>query len=160
MTMKDKIPKKEGSGSLLEVLRAHYRVLVSARCDEAILEQYSALLRFLKLQPCNFLESEVTAKRRPDQSRKIPDLTDDDLLNASLDDIEKLVTNESTPRKHLEFIAIKRFSVPQGSMRSFSNKQMLVDKLRSLIGNERTHNTIRDVASEQVKSEPGRDSNA
>ncbi|MGO9304923.1 MAG: hypothetical protein ACLP3R_14730, partial [Candidatus Korobacteraceae bacterium] len=62
------------------------------------------------------------------------------------DEILKLLNNEETPRSDLEQIAIVRFSVPSGSMRSFSNKRMLVDKLRTLVENERAHETIGEVA--------------
>ena len=80
-----------------------------------------------------------------------PTLTADELRSSSLDDIERLVSNDATPRKNLEFVAIQRFSVPRGSMRSFSNRRMLVDKLRALIDNERTHEAIREVARGQAK---------
>jgi hypothetical protein len=83
--------------------------------------------------------------------RLLPTLTDEELRRASLDDIAKLVSDEETPRKHLECIAIQRFSVPRGSMRSFSNKRMLVDKILTLIANERTHETIGAVARGQAK---------
>ncbi len=63
-------------------------------------------------------------------SRILPAINEAELRNASLDELEKIVTDAGTARKDLEFIAIQRFSVPRGSMRRFSDKQMLVDKLR------------------------------
>jgi hypothetical protein len=121
------------------VLTAHFRALVAARSDEVVLRQYSALLRFLKSGKGKFLEAPVHAQHRSEPSRLLPTISDEELRRATLDDVAKLVNDEATPRKVLECIAIQRFSVPRGSMRSFSNKQILVNKLLTLIGNERTH---------------------
>lgn len=144
--MTDETPNDKGSGVLMKVLTAHYRALVSARGDETLLRQYAALLRFLKSRGPRFLEKPVSGKQPATPSRVLPTLSDEDLRKASLDDLEKLIGDEATSRKDLECVAIKRFSVPRGSMRTFSNKRMLVDKLRTLIGNERTHETIGEVA--------------
>jgi hypothetical protein len=143
--------KKEG-GKLLTVLTAHYRALVLARSDKTILQQYASLLRFIKSKPSNFPpEGSVAKAGRSVRPRPVPTINEAQLRNASLDDLHKVVTDAATGRKDLEFIAIHRFSVPRGSMRSFSDKQMLVDKLRTLIGNERAHETIGAVAREQDK---------
>jgi len=133
------------------VLTAHFRALVSARSDDSVLRQYSALLRFLKSGKGKFLESSFQAGHRADHGRPSATLSDEELRRASLDDLEKLVNDEATPRKDLECIAIQRFSVPRGSMRSFPNKRMLVNKLLTLIANERTHETIGAVARGQTK---------
>jgi hypothetical protein len=142
---------KKETEVLMKVLTAHLKTLVAAGSDETLLRQYSALLRFLRSRDTNFLESLPRAKHRTDLSSRLATLGGKQISNASLDDIDKLVNDEATARKDLEYIAIQRFSVPRGSMRSFSNKQMLVDKLRTLIGNERTHETIRAVARRQAK---------
>jgi hypothetical protein len=139
-------------GALLKVLTAHYRTLVSARSDETILRQYASLLRFLKARPPRFLDERGDGKApRSARSRPIPTITEEELRNASLDDLESIVTDPKTARKNLEFIAIQRFSVPRGSMRAFANMEMLVEKLRTLIGNERAHQAIGSVAREQRK---------
>jgi hypothetical protein len=143
--------EKSGSGEnevLLKVLTAHFNSLVSARSDEALLRKYSALLRFLKSRRGEIHESAFT-KRRKNPAPSPPSFTESELRRASLDEIAKLVSDETIPRKDLEFIAIQRFSVPRGSMRSFSNRQMLVNKLLTLIANERTHQTIGEVARGQ-----------
>jgi hypothetical protein len=141
--MKDRNPETS-SADLLKVLTAHYNSLVSARSDESLVREYAALLRFLRSTHGKAI---IGKKQRTGSSaQRPPNVTAEQLRTASLDDIERLVINVETPRKDLEFIAIERFSVPRGSMRSFSNRQMLVDKLRTLIANERTHQTITAVA--------------
>jgi hypothetical protein len=151
MIMMDKMPDPdEDSGLLLKVLTAHFNALVSARSDEAVLKQYSALLRFIRSRPADFLEDEGYRKRRADPVLK-SGLNEENLQRVSLTDLEKLVNDEVTSRRDLERIAIERFSVPRGSMRSFSNKQALIDKLRSLIDNERAHETIGAVARGELE---------
>ncbi|MBZ5726299.1 MAG: hypothetical protein LAP87_15035 [Acidobacteriia bacterium] len=152
MTMTDGTPdREEDGGALLKVLTAHLNALVSARSDEAVIRQYSALLRFLKSRPADFLEHFAHVKHRTDQPPISTGMSDEDIQKASLDDLEKLVNDEATPRRDMERIAIQRFSVPSGSMRRFSNRESLVEKLRSLIDNERAHETIRAVARREAK---------
>src|SRR5436189_6479781 len=97
------------SKALLNVLTAHYRALASARSDETILHQYASLLRFLKSNP-HFLDERGDAKAH--RSRPLPTITEDEVCKASLDDLERIVSDVKTARKDLEFIAIQRFSVP------------------------------------------------
>lgn len=58
------------------------------------------------------------------------------------DDLEKMVKSVETPRRTLEEIAIKRFGVPSGSMRSFPKVAILKEKILTLIENERAHYVI------------------
>jgi len=154
VTMKDRNPEdRSNSADLLKVLTAHYNSLVSARSDESLVREYAALLRFLRSPQGKAI---IGQKQRTGSSaRRPPNVTAEQLRTASLDDIERLVMDDHTPRKDLEFIAIERFSVPRGSMRSFSNRQMLVDKLLTLTANERTHQTITAVAHGAAKQNVG-----
>lgn len=143
-------PNKRETGVLLSVLTAHYNGLVAARSDETVLRQYARLLRLLKSKNGS-LEELVPSTHHRETHIQSPTLSENELRKCSLDDIDKLVKDEATARKDLEYIAIQRFSVPRGSIRSFSNRQMLVDKLRTLVANERTHETIGAVARGQGK---------
>lgn len=135
------------SSALLKVLTAHYNALVSARGDEVILRQYELLLRLLKSKSLELFSEEATRKIvRIPRPPALPIITDEELCRASLDDLERIVTDIKTTRKDLESIATRRFSVPHGSMRSFASRELLVDKLRTLIANERSHETISAVA--------------
>jgi hypothetical protein len=150
--MTDDTSDDRDSGALLKVLMAHHRALVSARADETILRQYASLLRFLKAKHPHFLsESGDAGVTRTARAGPKPTINEEELHRASLDDLERIITDARTPRKDLEFIAIQRFSVPHGSMRAFANREMLADKLRTLIGNERAHQAIGAVARDQGK---------
>jgi hypothetical protein len=150
--MNDNTPDNQGSAALLKVLTAHYQALVSARSDKNILRQYASLLRALRSKSLHLLgQDEGPKTARNSRSRPLSAIRAEELHEATLDDLEKLVTDSKTIRKDLELIAIQRFSVPRGSMRKFANREMLVDKLRTLIGNERSHEAIGVVAREQAK---------
>jgi hypothetical protein len=65
-----------------------------------------------------------------------------DLKALSLDEIWEIITDDEASRKVLERIAIERFAVPKGSMRSFPNMLLLREKLMTLVRNDAAHNTI------------------
>ena len=150
--MATKTPNNDEKEALLKVLSAHFRALVSARSDESVLRQYSALLHFLKRRKLDFLEDNLPKLRRINSPRLLLTITDEELKHATLDDLENIVSEETRPRKDLEYIAIHRFGVPRGSMRNFTNKRMLIDKLRTLISNERAHETIGAVVRDRGTS--------
>jgi len=148
MFSREKRPNKKSGRALLKVLASQYDALVAAGSDASLLNDYAALVRYLR-----FSSKSETAKIFSDAARPIPrpavaspEYSDNDLRNRSLEEVEKIVNQETTPRKYLERIAIHRFDVPKGSMRSFSNRRLLVEKLLTLISNERTHVTIDLVA--------------
>lgn len=148
--------KKNGtkeSEKLVRVLTAHFKALVEAQSDEDLLTQYSALLRLLRARRIDFFHTTARGPHTTPKGRKPPvsTVSREKLQGASLDELERLVNDDRTSRKDLESIAVQRFSVPSGSMRSFSNRQMLVEKLRSLISSERTHDTIGTVARGQAR---------
>lgn len=70
-----------------------------------------------------------------------------DLVSLTLEQVEAVVSDLTTKRKELEAIAVSRFSVPRGSLRSLGNINDLRDRLFTLVHNERTHRTIAEVAS-------------
>jgi hypothetical protein len=154
------VTKRESEGGkslLLKVLTAHYNSLVSARSDRTLLTHYSALLEYLKSSPNTYLPVRCDVERVQEEVPLLPGLAEPALETMSLDDLQMLVEDEGISRKQLERIAIERFSVPRGSMRSYSNRPRLVDKLRSLIDNERAHQIIGAVArgGATVSGQPG-----
>lgn len=133
---------------LLLVLAKHRDLLAASGSDETLLKNFSALLKFLrsaKPEERNriFFSSPKTVKK-PLQAH--PEFSDEEISNMPVERLEKLINEPAIPRKFLERIAIHRFKVPRGSMRSFSNRRILLDKLATLIRNEQTHRAIDTVA--------------
>ena len=132
---------------VLRLLEIYRRSLVEAGTSKDILDAYSRILKFAKELPT--AETAPTFKKSRAASEKSKDISSEDhLLSLSLDDIERIVQNKETPRSLLEAIAIGRFDVPRGSMRSFSNMDMLRERILTRIRNERAHQTISSVASQ------------
>jgi hypothetical protein len=64
----------------------------------------------------------------------------------SIEETRKLVESQGINRRTLERIAIERFSVPRGSMRSYPTIDALREKLMTLIRNDFAHHTIASVS--------------
>lgn len=129
---------------LLKVLTSHYRSLVESESREDLLKRYSSLLRFMKREPAIF-----DREPKASSSALLPQVqasSQIDLKTISLSELRSYVDNEETTRKELERVASERFSVPTGSMRSFSSRRMLIEKILTLIENEQAHSIIGSVA--------------
>jgi hypothetical protein len=110
------------------------------------------LLKFLKSQPNTFWTTLCPLSAIGKEFQSSPQvLKGYSSVGAPLEELERIVADRTTPRSILESIAITRFSVPRGSMRTFMNKEMLINKLEILIENERTHLTIGAVARGNAK---------
>ena len=134
--------------TLLKVLSKQYDVLNSAGSSQTLLKDYSALVKFLRSARKDDIERIFfrTTTPVPKSAQSELQYSDSELYDLSIDELDKLINDEATPRTFLERIAIHRFRVPRGSMRSYSNRRMLVDKLSTLIRSEQAHATIDDVA--------------
>lgn len=64
----------------------------------------------------------------------------------SIEESRTLVEDDGLGRKALERIAIERFAVPKGSMRSYPTIGALREKLMTLIRNDYAHHTIANVS--------------
>lgn len=139
---------------LLKVLGEQRRMLVAAESDETLIDQYGALIRFLRaanVEELGWIFSEHPPSYKSAASEEL-EISEAELANMPRDEVERIISDESTPRKYLERIAIYRFQVPRGSMRRFSNREMLVGKLSTLLQNEQAHSAIEAVARAQGKN--------
>ncbi|HTL72321.1 MAG TPA: hypothetical protein VL863_03380, partial [bacterium] len=78
-----------------------------------------------------------------------PEMSEQEISAISFSKILELATDPNTPRKQLERIATVRFSVTKGGLSMLQNRHALVEKIRTLINNEDTHNSITRVAEQQ-----------
>src|SRR5437867_2212141 len=114
----DKQTKDIGSiKTLLRVLSKHYDVLASAGSDKTLLKDYFALLKFLRSARGAEIDRIFfrTTTQLPKSAQSQPQFNDSDIANFSIEQLEKFLNDEGTPRKFLERIAIHRFNVPVGS---------------------------------------------
>jgi hypothetical protein len=132
--------------TLLKVFEAHRKSLEPTGASIALLDLYASLLKSLHKLSDTQIETLLSAPSDFTSIKSRKTIVVPDVTAMTLDEIEAMVSKEQTPRKILEAIAIKRFHVPKGSMRSFQNIELLREKLTTRIQNERAHHTIRDVA--------------
>jgi hypothetical protein len=131
---------------VLVLLEMQRRALQLAGSPRELLDIYTQILKFLKqLPPSQVLGTEeMVAAGEGRYSKRL--VGDFEVQELTLDEIEKIVTDEKTPRRILEKLAIARFHVPKGSMRSFQNIGMLREKILIRVQNERTHQAIGELA--------------
>ena len=128
---------------VLKFMELQSRSLAHTNAAQDIQLGYSAIIRYLGRLP----ESEIERLFAQSKSKKEnvdlrQELMIGDPETLSLEDAEAIARDESSPRKLLELIAISRFQVPRGSMRSFSNVRALREKIITMIQNERGHETV------------------
>jgi hypothetical protein len=133
--------------TVIRVLSVQQRALMEAGASDELLDMYRAVVRYLSQMSDDDLSRILHPSPARDQEKHTKDIMSlSDAAALSLDQIEQLVADDKTSRKTLEAIAIGRFQVPRGSMRSFANMNMLREKLTTLVQNERTHLAISSVA--------------
>jgi hypothetical protein len=127
----------------MKLLDLHKKQLTAADCSQETIEMYTLVLRHLnRLSEADFVRTVPTKKT----NRHTTTITPEEINSLTLDQIESFASDLETPRKVLEEIAVIRFNVPRGSLRSFSNLRMLREKISTRVQNERTHETISSVA--------------
>src|SRR5437762_3095491 len=99
--MTDNKSGERESASLLRVMTAQYHTLVAAGASQSLLREYAAVLRFLRLnRDIVFKDVAHTAGHR-ERPSGIPFVSDEQLRNASLSEVEKLVNRTGITRREL-----------------------------------------------------------
>lgn len=127
---------------LIEMQR---KILAESDAPSDLLDAYSRIVRHLNKQSVREIQKLMGIDRPPvdtDGTTISPDI----LQRMTKAEVERLIASPDTPRKQLENVAVYRFGVPKGSMRSFSNVARLRDKLQTLVDNERSHDIIGSIA--------------
>jgi hypothetical protein len=127
--------------SLSNVLRG----LDMANSDPALRLAYRLLLEFLS---SNDNQKLVFGRREigEHKSHSTVCTVDDDLASLSIEDLEKILSTDDVSKAYLSKIAAIRFSVTRGALSKLSREALHL-KLRNLVENEKTHQTISRVAS-------------
>jgi hypothetical protein len=121
------------------------KALVEAGAAREVVSGLEAIIRHLHRMPEHqILRMLGRAKGRSGQQEQ--ERAIEAASRLSLDDVERKLADEEISRLELEALAIGRFHVPRGSMRSLRNISILREKLETLVQNERMHATIANVA--------------
>lgn len=134
--------KRPSAKELVSILEASLRVLKAARADINVINQFTLLIEFVKKDGARVIFGDERLHRDAELSFQF----NDDLRTLTIEDVERLLERDDLPRKFFEKLAAERFGVPKGSMRQWSNRASLLDKIATMMQNERTHRTISEVA--------------
>lgn len=138
--------------SLLTVLIRTGKYLEGLNIDPAVLKSYKQLLRYLRARPATslpeILGGAAIRRVRVGQASK-EKLSDQEILSMNTERILNLAADRDIPRREIERIATVRFGMTRGGLSTLRSRDALVEKLRTLIGNEGTHESITRAAAQQ-----------
>lgn len=136
---------------VLKLLDYQLKSIEEIEADSTLISVYKSLLKHLRTLNGNQIDAILEAQRTSQKQESKNDETDEELLKLSLDDIEAIVQSEDSTRKHLEKIATARFGMTKGELSSIPNKDRLVAQLTTLINNEKAHQSIKRMASSEIR---------
>lgn len=119
--------------------------LEMSKSDPALRVAYQQLLEFLSSDSNQELVfGKLTLIK---QTSRVPSTfpTDKEIAKFNTADLEKILSDEEVSKTFLSHIAEIRFSVTRGALSKLSREALCL-KLRNLIENEKTHETISRVA--------------
>jgi len=128
---------------LLRSLTHTLRGLEIANADPALLMAYQKLLAFLASDEAGLYDAIFGKRSISKRENSTSDLamSDDDIAKLNIEDLEKILLVENISKADLAQIATMRFSVTKGSLSKLSREALRL-KLKNLIENEKTHQTI------------------
>lgn len=132
----------------LKVLEIQRQLLSEANAEPGTLHALGAIIKHLNgLSEINVMKI-ISGRQRREILRKRKDHEAASTIDMTLDVVEQILADQTTTRSQLEAIAVGRFQVPRGSLRSLGNIDQLRDKIATLAQNERAHETISSVAKD------------
>ncbi len=136
---------------LLEVLTRTGKYLEGLEIDPSVLKSYKALLRYLRAQPSTRLPEMIGDAGSKKRSAAHKDrLSDDEIRSMSVARIDELASDKEVPRSEIERIAVVRFGMTAGGLSNLRSRDALAAKLRTLIENETTHESIARAAAPRL----------
>lgn len=139
---------------LIQILDLNYKSLEKANSGTNLLQVYSNLLSFLKTRNETEILQIISTnhnKQRIKQKAGEDQFDDHRLSSIGLNEVEKIIDSEEVTKKTIERIAIVRFNMTKGEVSSISNRRKLVENIKSLIANERTHEAIARQAGQKYE---------
>ena len=134
-----------GHRELLKLLVRTGKYFEDLGIDPSLLVSYKRLVRYLRSQHADNLSKilgDVSPRREKAGKEKEVELPAAQISEMPSQVILELALDPKTPRKLLERIADLRFSVTKGALSALRTRDALVEKLRNLIENEATHESI------------------
>lgn len=132
----------------VRILDTQRRILIESRAEADIVDALSAIVRHLNGLSDTAVQKIIAGPRQKDMARARKEQEAAAASEMSLDRVSEALSNAETTRAQLEAIAVGRFQVPRGSLRSLGSMEQLREKISTLVENERTHQNISSVAKD------------
>lgn len=130
---------------VLHLLESNLKYLERVGLSPPTAKAYRRTITFLKRRTESEITSIVRGSRRSASiatSRTGPDMSDEEIVALTGAQVEVLLSSRTVSRRFLERLASLRFGVSAGGLSTLRNRAALVDKLRTLLRNESTHDAI------------------
>ena len=138
---------------LLTFLGRTEKYLETVNADPKLVKSLKGLVRFLRSRPDDSVLTIIGTAEfsgQPLKKSKRSDLPSDDVIRElTLDQLLEIAQDREATRSVLERIVKIRFGVTSGGISVLQNRDALVEKLRTLIVNESTHEAITRVAGQR-----------
>lgn len=105
-------------------------------------------LRGLSAADIEAIFSKIPVSREPETGKRLDTSSAELVRNLTLSEVEARIGDVAAPKSDLEVVAAFRFGIPIGSLSRMS-RASLVEKIRTLIQNERGHESIRRLLKEE-----------
>ena len=146
--MRSKIPGDDPLGVFKEVvslLEKNLKYLELVNLNPTTAKAYKKTVAYLKRRT----EKEIASilgiskqKIRPTTKQSDPEMSDEEILSLTGEQIKPVLSSTTVSRKFLEHLASVRFGVSTGALSVLRNRDALVDKLNTLVDHEGTHDDI------------------
>lgn len=133
----------------ISILEANFRALKIAQANAEVLQLYETLVEIVKNDRQILLLGNAQRVKFVD----IPSESEEEIRNLTIEDVEELLLRDDLTRRFFERLASVRFGVPKGSMRQWGSRDSLLEKIATMMQNERMHRTIGEVARREKGNE-------
>lgn len=147
--MSEKSPQSAEFKKAVRTISALREQLREAEASTAVIDTLGNIVKHLNRMPPHSIDRLMgkVGGKSPKQERL--ELQIQRAKSLSIKEVERIIERPEISRIELEAIAIGRFEVPKGSMRSFSNIELLREKLATFVQNEKSHLAISRLAKDR-----------
>ena len=130
---------------VIAILEKNGRYLEAVGLNPSTRTAYRKTVAYLKRLHVDEIAMILGAGRGTRETRKRfsdPTMSDDELRNLSAEQIQNYISSKDISRSFLERMARLRFGMTAGALSVHGSRAALVDKVKTLLGHEGTHEAI------------------
>ena len=143
---------------VIGILERNLKYLRSAGLDSSTASAYRKALTFLKRRSEPEVEAILSGRRHRTLAYQQDNeslMTANEISQLSTEDVAKLI-DSTLPTDFLEQLAVVRFGMTHGSLSTLRNRSALIDKIKTSLNHEITHDAISRAISSSGPNDVGR----